>query len=183
MKRVLNKAKVATVAACVAAVLAPLLFGLFCPYSTVAATQISEKWIGKSSPDFVLKTLDSKKIALGDDPKSVYVLDFWAVGCGPCKRLAPHLQTLHSKYAPKGVTVVGVNVGDSPSAISKYAKENKLTYTMAIGDAKTVDAFGVYAFPTVVIIDRKGVIRDVYVGYLPGWEQKMENTIKQILGD
>ncbi len=38
MKRVLNKVKVATVAA----VLAPLLFGLFCPYSTVAATQISE---------------------------------------------------------------------------------------------------------------------------------------------
>ncbi|MDD4793000.1 MAG: TlpA disulfide reductase family protein [Firmicutes bacterium] len=165
------------------AIVASVSTGLPRKDATAAAARISDKWIGKPSPEFTLKTLDGKKIALADEPRSVWVLDFWAVWCGPCKRLSPHLQTLHTRYASRGVSVVGVNVGDSPSAISNYAKDNKLTYTMAVGDMKTVDAFGVYAFPTVVIIDAKGVIRDVYVGYLPGWEQKMENTIKQILED
>jgi len=185
MKALLKKNRVIMLAALVAAVaiIASVSVGLPRKNATVEAAQISEKWIGKPSPDFTLKTLDGKKIALADEPRSIWVLDFWAVSCSPCRRLSPHLQTLHARYASKGVSVVGVNVGDSPSAISNYARDNKLTYTMAVGDMKTVDAFGVYAFPTVVIIDAKGTIRDVYVGYLPGWEQKMESTIKQILED
>ena len=91
MKAVLNRTRVTTVVAfgVAAAVLAPLSFWLFRPDSTVRATQIPEEWIGRSSPDYELKAFGSTRIALGDDPNSVCVLDFWAVSCEPCKRPVP----------------------------------------------------------------------------------------------
>ena len=160
VKALFKKNRVIMLAALVAAVaiIASVSVGLPRKNATVEAAQISEKWIGKPSPDFTLKTLDGKKIALADEPRSIWVLDFWAVSCSPCRRLSPHLQ-ICMPDTPQRVPVSGVNVGDSPSAISNYAAEAKLTYTMAVGDMKTVDAFGVYAFPTVVIIDAKGTIR------------------------
>ena len=39
----------------------------------------------------------------------VYVVEFWATWCGPCKRAIPHLTGLQQKYRAD-VTVIGVSV-------------------------------------------------------------------------
>ncbi|MEX2270617.1 MAG: thioredoxin [Vicinamibacterales bacterium] len=47
------------------------------------------------------------------------VVDFWAEWCGPCRMLAPTIETLASEYTGK-VAVGKLNVDDNPETAMKY---------------------------------------------------------------
>jgi thioredoxin 1 len=51
-------------------------------------------------------------------PKPVLV-DFWAVWCGPCRQVAPIVESLASKWGDR-VTVAKLNVDDVPSVAERY---------------------------------------------------------------
>lgn len=61
------------------------------------------------------------------------ILDFHATWCGPCKRLAPHLQALQNKYKGK-LVVYKIDVDQEP---------------------KLAELFKVSAMPTIVFINGK----------------------------
>ncbi len=142
-----------------------------------------EGLVGAPAPDFALKTIDGKQIALSDQPGHVYVLDFWSINCPPCHTLAPKLQSIHRSYGFHGVRVVGVNLADSAAAIKKYAESRGYTYMQTMDRGAVATAFGIYATPTVVVIDRKGVVRDVMVGLARGWEGRLEDIVKTVAGE
>ena len=47
------------------------------------------------------------------------LVDFWAVWCGPCRQVAPIVESLAEKWGAKA-TVVKLNVDDVPSVAEKY---------------------------------------------------------------
>jgi thiol-disulfide isomerase/thioredoxin len=147
------------------------------------AARSAEQLVGAAAPDFKLKTIDGKQIALRDQPRYVYVLDFWTISCPPCHSLAPELQNIHKKYGFHGVRVVGVNLADSSAAIKKYMDSNGYAYIQTTDRGAVANAYGIYATPTVVVIDRKGIVRDVMVGLGPGWESRLESIVKTVAGE
>ncbi len=47
------------------------------------------------------------------------LVDFWAVWCGPCRAIAPHVEALAGEH--KGALTVGkLNIDDSPNAATQY---------------------------------------------------------------
>jgi thiol-disulfide isomerase/thioredoxin len=48
------------------------------------------------------------------EPGKIYVVEFWATWCGPCKVSIPHLTELAHEYADK-VTFIGVSVWERPA--------------------------------------------------------------------
>jgi len=165
------------------AVVALLVWALPLGAKRGAAARSAEQLVGAVAPDFTLKAIDGKQIALRDQPRYVYVLDFWTISCPPCHSLAPELQSIHKKYGFHGVRVVGVNLADSSAAIKKYMENNGYTYIQTTDRGAVANAYGVFATPTVVVIDRKGVVRDVMVGLAPGWESRLESTVKTVAGE
>lgn len=64
-----------------------------------------------------------KKFASSNGESEVCVVDFWADWCGPCKSLAPVLDSLANKY--EGVIKVAkINVAKEPEIGAEYAITN-----------------------------------------------------------
>lgn len=78
------------------------------------------------------------------DTSMLVVLDLWAPWCGPCRMIAPVLESLSRRYAGR-LKVVKVNVDDNPKAAARY-------------NARSI--------PLLLLI-RKGQIVDKIVGAQP----------------
>src|SRR5688572_2739147 len=46
----------------------------------------------------------------GFEKDKVYIVEFWASWCGPCKVSIPHLNALHEKFKDKGLVVIGMDI-------------------------------------------------------------------------
>ncbi len=109
----------------------------------------------------------SSKGSTGPDLKSRAVLvEFFEPGCVPCKRSLPHIQSLHQRYAGRGLTIVCVST-ETPAVLTAFAREWGYTMPIACDTAKSVfKAYQIKQWPTSVVVDKEGNI--AYVG-TPAW--------------
>jgi thiol-disulfide isomerase/thioredoxin len=84
--------------------------------------------IGDKAPKVkVAKWLTSAPPALPGEAgaeKNVFLVEFWATWCGPCRRSIPHLAELHRKYGKDGVVILGVSNEDAPT-IEKFLSKSQ----------------------------------------------------------
>ncbi len=142
--------------------------------------QDREAILDKPAAQWDTKDLDGKPHALKDYMGKVVILDFWYRGCGWCVRAMPQVKEVAAHFADKPVVVLGMNT-DRETADAKFVVEKLgLNYTNL--DAKEIrEKYKVQGFPTLIIIDPEGVVRDIQRGYSPTLKEEVIESVEEIL--
>jgi thiol-disulfide isomerase/thioredoxin len=110
----------------------------------------------------------------------VYVMEFWATWCGPCRAGMPHVSEVQERFANYGVQIVGVSDEPLPIVFDFLVKEDekegvrwndKMRYTVATDPDRSVHldymvSSGQGGIPTAFIIGKSGEIE--WIGH-PTW--------------
>lgn len=134
---------------------------------------------GDPAVNFTLETLDGGSFTLADQAGKVVVLDFWATWCPPCIAGLPVVTGVTKEYADKGVVFAGLNVQEDRETVQKFMDKKKWDFRVAFdSDGSIGNAYGVSGIPQTVIIDKKGVVRHVHVGF---FENETEAQLRKEL--
>ncbi|HEY1547477.1 MAG TPA: TlpA disulfide reductase family protein [Kofleriaceae bacterium] len=121
--------------------------------------------VGRSAPPFALPIVGRDgSVALAKLAGHVIVVDFWASWCTPCEAALPHLDDWQRRFATRGLTVVGIS-GDDVADIAKFAATRDIAFPLVRDDGDEVaSSYRIGALPTMVVIDKSGVVRYIDVG-------------------
>jgi peroxiredoxin len=134
--------------------------------------------IGQPAPGFEFPDLAGNEFKLEDARGNLVMLDFWATWCPPCLRALPHVQGLHEEFGGKGLVVLGIN-NEDPEKVASFTEEKGLTFrTLSDASGKAFSAYGVKGIPTTVLIDREGVVQNIFVGYTA--EEKLRAAVLEL---
>jgi peroxiredoxin len=140
--------------------------------------------VGAFAPPWTaLEPVGDAPASLGALRGKVVLLDFWATWCRPCRALAPRLSALQARYGAQGLQVLGVTT-DSAEAAAVFAQRTAMRYPVAIDrKGETSRAYEVSALPTLFVIDKRGVVRDIAVGYDEDAEAHVETLLRELLAE
>lgn len=131
--------------------------------------------------DFKLPTMNGDSLQLSSLKGKVFLLDFWASWCVPCRFANKSLVKLYDKYKEHGLEILSVSLDDKTKAWEKAMKKDKLTW-LQINDPQgpagiSAAKWQIHAIPSSFLIDKNGNV----VGY-DLEKQELENKIRELLG-
>lgn len=150
------------------------------------------------------KWIDSQPLNLKGLRGKVVLLDFWAPWCGPCRAMFPHLKKLYGEYHEKGLVIIGLTryygrfnqlgqnlTGIAPADefewIVKFKQHHQIPFPYAVAEGEEAAAnetsYGVYGIPHMVLIDKKGIVREYAIGSGPASEEKLDRAVAQLIAE
>jgi thiol-disulfide isomerase/thioredoxin len=130
------------------------------------------------APNFNLENVNKKdSLKLSSLKGNIVLLEFWIKNCGYCISAVPKLNSLITKFEKRKFKVVGINSEDNNKDIELFYKRNIPDFKTVVGNSKINESYGIKGFPTVVLIDKKGIV--LYSGNLD--IEKLQTLIKNNL--
>lgn len=114
--------------------------------------------------------------------QKIYVVEFWATWCPPCRASIPHLSELQKRFKDQGVVIIGIS-NETPDKVKPFVAKmgEKMDYVVALdSDRRTsagyMRAYGQNGIPHAFVVDKKG--RVAWHGHpMAGLDKVLEQMI------
>ncbi|MEO0275669.1 MAG: TlpA disulfide reductase family protein [candidate division WOR-3 bacterium] len=141
--------------------------------------EIEKKY--KKIPEFELTLLDGRLFKYKENKDKIMVLNFWCTGCGPCVKEIPQLNELVKRFKDKKNVIFIAVTRESKKVIENFVKKQNFDYLLAVEDKDLHRKLNISAFPTHIIVDKKGRIVWKILGALSDIDKKIEEKIYKLL--
>jgi thiol-disulfide isomerase/thioredoxin len=131
--------------------------------------------------DFTFRDLDGNEVSLHDEKfrNKVVVVTLGGSWCPNCHDEAQFLAPFYEEYQSKGVEIVALmferhgEFDRAALAVRGYRKDLGIKFTTLIAGVSDTDEAskalptltGIYGYPTTIVVDRAGTVRDIHVGF------------------
>lgn len=158
---------------------------------TAMIVQVGTVMATQRAPDFTgggpwLNT-GGQALNLAALSRKVVAVEMWTAGCYNCRNVVPYLKTWDDKYRSQGLIIVGVHSPEfaherSADYVREAVAKLGIRYPVVMdNDFKIWNAYRNVYWPTLYLIDKKGMIRYTHVG--EGAYEETERMIKQLLAE
>jgi peroxiredoxin len=132
------------------------------------------------APEFDIETLEGKKLGLSGLRGKVVVLNFWFIGCAPCRVEMPSLNILTEEFKDKDVVFIAFAL-DGAEALKDFLREKEFDYQIVPDASKISTLYGVKVYPTHFIINKEGQIEFMLTGGSPDRHEQLRPLIENLL--
>lgn len=136
--------------------------------------------INKPLAPFKVTDLDYKVWESNKITGTVVVMNFWFTTCGPCIKEMPLLNEMVADDRYKNVTFLAI-APEKHEQIKRFLKKNPFMYNIIPDAAQYINELQVRNFPTHLLIDKNGIIREVFIGYDIDIKEKLQTGIDKLL--
>lgn len=117
----------------------------------------------------------------------VTIVDVFTFDCINCKHVVPALRKLRDAYRGRDLAIVGVHAPELPQErvhtnVVRALRQQDITWPVIYDDEfKIWNAYGVQAWPTQLVFDRRGKLRATYVG--EGYDAQLERAVRALIAE
>jgi peroxiredoxin len=135
---------------------------------------------GGPAPGFSVTTLDGAVLSLSDLRGKAVVLNFWFIGCAPCRVEMPGLNKLVEEFAGEDVVFIGF-ASDRADRLKEFLEVRPFDYRIVPQSEKIAQLYGVSLYPTHILINKNGEIAYILTGGSPDRHDQLRPLIKNLL--
>lgn len=133
----------------------------------------------------LLTSNEGEQVQLSDYKFRPKIVVFWASWCPDCQKELPIIQHLYDKYQDK-VDFFMVDIVDGEretfETSQQFLRNQGFTFPVYIDqDLQAFKFFDVKAIPTIFIVDKDGIVKQVYVEQ--GSEEMLSKDLKQLINN
>lgn len=137
---------------------------------------------GSEAPDFVLPSTDGPNVRLSEYRGEIVMLAFWASWCGACGAELERFAQVRDRYRDAGVALLAVSLDRDARDASDSARAMHAAYpVLHDADGEVGREYGVDSMPALVLIDRDGVVRDVFETLRRGRDEPYLARLRELL--
>jgi thiol-disulfide isomerase/thioredoxin len=134
--------------------------------------------INKPLKPFHLTDLNGKKWNSDELKGKIVVINFWFTACKPCILEMPHLNQLVTDNNDSVIFLAPAPENDVQ--IKKFLKKYRFDYTIIPLSLDYITALSIEYFPTHLVIDKEGIVRQVFIGYADDINKKLQLEIDRL---
>ena len=141
---------------------------------------IKKGFLGHPLADFSFKDVNKNHLSKKELEGKVIVVNFWFTACKPCIEEIPLLNEVVTSYKDKGVVFIAPGL-DEASLVNKFLVKHPFNYQVVANQTAYADKMKVEVFPTHLITDKKGIIKQVVIGYHADIKDQLGKAIDWLL--
>lgn len=110
------------------------------------------------------------------------LIGFWTTDCEQCSTAFDFWQSLHHRFANRGLQVLAVSIDDDLEAAERYARSSSADFTLATDPVGICpQQFQIMALPSAYLMDGKGRVIAIFSEFTSRSQSDLQQQIEKAL--